>query len=154
LQSIAKCYWDQSGTSEWLKKIAEDKVEDISLRVDAVKSIAQYYHNKPEILTWLKEERFLYKENNPKVRSAIVESIAKYYRKKSFIFTLLKECALNDYEPLVRSASIRAINEYFPKNNEVDKILQLVIDRDLDRNIDDEEYPKAVAVQILKDKYR
>jgi hypothetical protein len=154
LQSIAKCYWDQSGTSEWLKKIAEDKVEDISLRVDAVKSIAQYYHNKPEILTWLKEERFLYKENNPKVRSAIVESIAKYYRKKSFIFTLLKECALNDYEPLVRSASIRAINEYFPKNNEVDKILQLVIDRDIDRDIDDEEYPKAVAVQILKDKYR
>jgi hypothetical protein len=55
---------------------------------------------------------------------------------------------------LVRSASIRAINEYFPKNNEVDKILQLVIDRDLDRNIDDEDYPKAVAVKILKDRYR
>jgi HEAT repeats len=154
LQSIAKYYWDESGTLEWLKKIAENQLEHISLRADAVKSIAQYYHKKPEILTWLKEERFLYKENNPKVRSAIVESIAKYYRKKSFVFTLLKECALNDHEPLVRSASIRAINEYFPKNNEVDKILQLVIDRDIDRDIDDEDYPKAVAVQILKDKYR
>ncbi len=154
LQSIAKCYWNESDTLKWLKKIAGDKDEDISLRSDAVKSIAQYYHKKPEILTWLKEERFLYKENNPKVRSAIVESIAKYYRKKSFIFTLLRESALNDYEPLVRSASIRAINEYFPKNNEVDKILQLVIDRDIDRDIDDEHYPKAVAVKILKDRYR
>jgi HEAT repeats len=151
LQSIAKCYWDESGTEKWLKEIAGDK--DISLREDAMKSIAQYYHKNPDTLEWL-QERFLYKEHNPKIRVAIVESIAKYYRKKSFIFTLLKECALNDYEPLVRSASIRAINEYFPKNNEVDKILQLVIDRDLDRNIDDEEYPKAVAVQILKDKYR
>jgi HEAT repeats len=152
LQSIAKCYWDQSGT-EWLQYIAENKVEDISLRVDAVKSIAQYYHKKPDTLEWL-QKRFLYEEYEPEVRAAIVESIAKYYRKKSFIFTLLKESALNDYEPLVRSASIRAMNEYFPKNNEVTKILQLVIDRDIDRDIDDEDYPKAVAVKILKDRYK
>jgi hypothetical protein len=153
LQSIAKCYWDEPKTLKWLKDIAEDKDEDIYLRKDAVKSIAQYYHKNPDTLKWL-QKRFLYEENNPEIRAAIIESISKYYRKKSFIFTLLKECALNDHEPLVRSASIRAIYEYFPKNKEVDNILQLVIDRDIDRNIDDEDYPKAVAVKILKDRYR
>jgi hypothetical protein len=115
-----------------------------------VKLIAQYVHKKHDTLKWL-QDRFLYNEDNPKIRVAIVESIAMYYHKRSFIFTLLKESALNDYDPLVRSASIRAISnkEYFPKSNEIPKILQLVIDRDIDRDINDKDYPKAVAESFL-----
>jgi hypothetical protein len=114
-----------------------------------VKSIAEHYHDETDTLNLL-QEIFLYHEDNPKIRAAILEFISKYYPEKSFIFTLLKESALTDHDPLVRSASIRAISEYFPKNNEISTILQLVIDRD----IDDEDYPKAVAAKILKDRYK
>jgi hypothetical protein len=134
-----------------LQKIAlEDKKADV--RVAAVKSIIKDYREESDTLKCLQEIAMEVDDLN--VRLAAVESIAKYYGQKYFIFAWLKECALNDHEPLVRSASIRAINEYFPRNNEISNILQLVIDRDLDRDIDDEDYPKAVAVQILKDRYK
>jgi HEAT repeats len=151
IKSIDNYYHKEPDTLIRLQKIAlEDKEADV--RLAAVESIVKYYPEEGDTLKYLQE--IAMEAHDLNVRLAAVESIAKYYCKQSLIFTWLKECALNDHEPLVRSVSLRAINEYFPKNNEVDKILQLVIDRDLDRNIDDEEYPKAVAVQILKDKYR
>jgi HEAT repeats len=150
VESIDNYYHKEPDSLIRLQKIAlEDK--EANVRLAAVESIVKYYPEESDSLKYLQE--IAMESYNLNVRLATVESIAKYYWNKSFIFDWLKESALNDREPLVRSASIRAINEYFSKNNEVDKILQLVIDRDLDRDIDDEDYPKAVAVQILKDKY-
>jgi HEAT repeat protein len=101
-------------------------------------SIAEHYHQEPELLTWLQEIALT---GNQYARSRAVSAIAKYYHQEPDILTWLKNIDLNDTDKWVRRAAVKSIGEYYHTESEILNWLQ-------NRALNDrEERVRSVAVE-------
>ncbi len=110
-------------TAQKLKEKLKEEIESqskISLSYGAAQllldSIAEYYHQEPETLTWLKDIAF--NDQNEYVRRAAVMSIGQNYHQEPETLTWLKDIALNAQDELVRRAAVRSIAEYYHQEPE------------------------------------
>jgi energy-coupling factor transporter ATP-binding protein EcfA2 len=132
-------------TAKKLKEKLKNEVESqsgILLNYQSTKlilySIAEHYHQEPDILTWLQKIALT---GNQYDRSRAVSAIAKYYHQEPDILTWLKNIDLNDPDKWVRRAAVKSIGEHYHTKSEILNWLQ-------DRALNDREARvRSVAVE-------
>ncbi len=114
-ESIAKysSAYPVEKTLPLLQELARDYEQTTDVRVAAVRSIGEYYHTQPEILTWLRAIA-LDEKQHPLVRQAAVQSIGEYDRAQPDTLEWLQAHALDNRQPGdVKAAAIYSIALYY-----------------------------------------